>query len=145
MKYSANTTHLGFNKAPSTTMHIDFNSCFATVEQQANPLLRGTPIAVAAYTTPSGCIIAPSVEAKKLGIRVGMRVKDGKLLCPDLVVLSPDPWKYRSVHLKLRKLILEYTNDFSAKSIDEFVLNLDGYPKLAASSMQQVALEIKQR
>ena len=126
-------------------MHIDMNSCFATVEQQANPHLRGKPVAVAAYTTPSGCIIAPSVEAKKLGIKVGMRVKDGKFICPSLIVLEPDPWKYRSAHLALRKIISDYTNKFFPKSIDEFVLDIGGYPCLVASSMQQVAREIKRR
>jgi hypothetical protein len=53
---------LGFNQKPSTLMHIDLNSCFATIEQQANPMLRGRPLAVAAYTTPSGCILAASTE-----------------------------------------------------------------------------------
>ena len=48
-----------FNRKPSSVMHIDLNACFASVEQQANPRLRGQPIAVAAYTTPSGCIVAP--------------------------------------------------------------------------------------
>ena len=66
---------LPFNVKPSTIMHIDLNSCFATIEQQANPHLRGKPVAVAAYDSPGGCILAPSVEAKRLGIKVGMRVK----------------------------------------------------------------------
>lgn len=68
----------GINRNPSSVMHIDLNSCFALIEQQANPLLRGKPIAVAAYTTPNGCILAPSVEAKALGIKCGMRVKEGR-------------------------------------------------------------------
>ncbi len=123
-------------------MHIDLNSCFATIEQQANPLLRHRPIAVAAYTTPSGCILAPSIEAKKLGVKVGMRVKEGKLLCPDLQILSPDPWKYRNVHLKLRDLISTYTNDFYPKSIDEFGVNLEGYPSLNLGIIN-VARQIK--
>ena len=94
-----------FNPAPALTMHIDMNSCFASVEQQANPLLRGKPMVVAAYTGPGGCIIAPSIEAKRLGIKVGMRVKDGKAIEPNLVVLSPDPWKYRFVHLGIKRII----------------------------------------
>src|SRR3990170_4541918 len=106
MDYQIN---LPFNPKPSTLMHIDLNSCFATIEQQANPKLRGKPIAVAAYTTPSGCILAPSIEAKQRGVKTGMRVKDGKMLCPELIVLSPDPWKYRNVHMKLRKLLSAYT------------------------------------
>jgi DNA polymerase-4 len=134
-----------FNSAPGTVMHIDLNSCFATIEQQANPHLRGKPVAVAAFTTPKGCILAASVEAKRFGIKTGMRVMDGRAIYPKLIVLPPDPWKYRNVHLKLRSLISEYTNDFSPKSIDEFVLNMKGYPRLATGNMQGIAREIKQR
>lgn len=136
--------NLGFNQNIPTVMHIDLNSCFASIEQQANPLLRGKPIAVAAYTTDSGCILAPSVEAKLLGVKTGMRVKEGRLLCPSLVVLAPDPDKYRQIHLKLKKLLSNYTDDLVPKSIDEFVLNLEGYPAFKLG-MEEVAREIKKR
>lgn len=136
---------LNFNSSSSYMMHIDLNSCFATIEQQANPLLRGKPIAIAAYNSPKGCILAPSIEAKTYGIKTGMRVVDGKALYSKLVVLTPDPWKYRFIHLKLRNLIGRYTNNFEPKSIDEFILNLKDYPCLVTSSMQQVAREIKKR
>jgi DNA polymerase-4 len=136
---------LDFNSSPSTVMHMDLNSCFATIEQQANPFLRGKPLVVAAYTTNKGCILAASLEAKKLGVKTGMRVMDGKALCPRLLVLPSDPWKYRNVHLKLRKLISDYTNDFTPKSIDEFVLNMDGYLSLRKKDMQAVGKEIKER
>lgn len=137
---------INFNPSPSFIMHIDLNSCFATIEQQANPLLRGRPIAVAAFTSPGGCILAASVEAKKLGIKTGMRVRDGKQIFPKLVVLSPDPWKYRNIHLKLRNLISDYTNDFVPKSIDEFVLNLKDYMHTYKTvSCMYIAREIKRR
>jgi DNA polymerase-4 len=136
---------LDFNTQESTLMHMDLNSCFATIEQQANPFLRGKPLAVAAYTTPKGCILAASVEAKKLGIKTGMRVMDGKAIYPGLIVLSADPWKYRNVHLKLRKLIMDYTDKFSPKSIDEFVLDLNGYLNIHKKDMVQIAAEIKSR
>jgi len=147
---------LMFNPKPSTILHLDLNSCFATIEQQANPFLRGKPIAVAAYASPNGCILAPSVEAKRYGIKTGMRVKDGKMLYPALIVLPPDPWKYRNIHLSLRKLLARYTNDFAPKSIDEFVLNLEGYPARNAShsdaggpaysqGMHNIGMEIKKR
>ncbi|MDO8551828.1 MAG: DNA polymerase IV [bacterium] len=141
---TTSNTCLPFNSKPSTLMHLDLNSCFATIEQQANPKLRGKPIAVAAYTTGSGCILAPSIEAKKLGIKTGFRVKDGKILCPNLIVLPPDPDKYRHVHLKLKKILSDYTNDLTPKSIDEFVLNLEGYPAFK-KGMHVVTGEIKQR
>jgi len=134
-----------FNPNPPYILHIDLNSCFATIEQQANPHLRGKPVVVAAYDSPGGCIIAPSVEAKRLGVRVGMRVREGKILCPDLCVLAPDPWKYRDVHLKLRKIVSSYTSDFTPKSIDEFTLNLEGFPALRGKSVSGVACDIKRR
>lgn len=133
-----------FNPASPSVMHIDLNSCFATIEQQANPGLRGRPIAVAAYSSPAGCILAPSIEAKMLGIKTGMRVGDARPLCPNLIVLTPDPNKYRFVHLALRKIISRYTADYSPKSIDEFVLNLAGYPAYRLG-MGNVAREIKTR
>ena len=136
---------LFFNPNKSYVMHIDVNSCFATVEQQANPFLRNKPIVVAAYNSPGGCVLAASVDAKKLGIKTGMRVKEAKLLCPTVLVLTPDPDKYRFVHLGIRKIIADYTNDFQPKSIDEFVLNLEGLPCLANSTMKEVGQEIKNR
>ncbi len=137
-------TNLPFNNKDSTLMHIDLNSCFATIEQQANPLLRGRPIAVAAYDSPRGCILAPSIEAKKLGIKTGMQVQEGKLLCPFLQILEPDPWKYRNIHIKLRNLISQYTTNFSPKSIDEFVLNFETFPSFNLG-MKNVAKDIKDK
>lgn len=139
-----NPINLTFNPKSPTKLHIDLNSCFATVEQQANPKLRGKPIAVAAYTTPSGCIVAPSVEAKRLGIKVGMRVKDGKMIYPDLIILPPDPDKYRNIHRLLKQLFLRYTDRVSPKSIDEFILDLEDCPAFERGIMK-VGKEIKER
>jgi DNA polymerase-4 len=136
---------LDFNTTTPTKMHVDLNSCFASVEQQANPYLRGRPVVVAAYTTPSGCIIAPSVEAKELGIRVGMRVRDGRAIFPKLVVLPPDPNKYRVVHLQLKSLLEGYTDKVVPKSIDEFVLDFKGTPVLERLTVEGVGEEIKKR
>lgn len=135
---------LPFNTKLPTIMHIDLNSCFATIEQQANPFWRDKPLAVAAYNSPAGCIVAPSVEAKRFGIKTGMRVKDGKMLCPELIVVTPDPWKYRSIHLQFRKIIESYTDHYAPKSIDEFVLDLEGAPAYK-KGMVTVAQEIKDR
>ncbi len=133
-----------FNTAPSNCLHLDLNSCFASIEQQANPFLRGKPLVVAAFNSHKGCILASSIEAKRLGIKTGMWVGEAQKIYPKLKVLTPDPWKYRNVHLKLRKLVSEYTNDFSPKSIDEFILNLKDY-SLIKSSPAEVAKELKGR
>jgi len=135
---------LEFSGKPPRFMHIDLNSCFATVEQQANPLLRNRPVAVAAYNSPKGIIIAPSVEAKRFGIRVGFRVMEAKKVCPDIKILEPDTEKYRFVHHSLKSLLLEYTNALEPKSVDEFVLDFAGAPKYR-EGLLRAGVEIKTR
>lgn len=136
---------LVFNEKSSTCLHLDLNSCFATIEQQANPFLRGKPLVVAAFNSYKGCVLASSIEAKRLGIKTGMWVGEAQKIYPRLKVLTPDPWKYRNVHLKLKKLVSEYTDDFSPKSIDEFVLNLEEHLTCKDRLCKVVAQEIKER
>ena len=120
----------GFNRAPPTFMHIDLNSCFATVEQQAQIHLRGKPVAVAAYVSDGGCILAASVEAKRKGVKTGLRVREGKALCPELIVLPPDPDKYRYINKKLLSLFSRYSSDVEVRSIDEMIINFQHAPVL---------------
>lgn len=146
-----------FNPALPTVMCVDVNSCFATVEQQANPLLRGKPVAVAAYTTPQGCILAASIEAKGFGVKTGMRVQEGKHWCPSLIVLPSDPPKYRFVNRQLLRLLERYTADVEVKSIDEMIVSFAGSPILmnrmnlssgylkTVEAMKTVAQDIKER
>ncbi len=140
----ASPIELDFNKTSSGVMYVDINSCFAIVEQQANPLLRYKPLAVVAYNTPRGCILAASVEAKKLGVKTGMRVKEARVFCPSLLTILTDPNKYRAIHLSLQQLLSQYTPKLSARSIDEFALNLVNTPS-QKRNLFLVAEEIKQR
>lgn len=132
------------NKAEPTIMHIDLNSCFATVEQQAHPALRGKPIVIAAYQTNNGCILAPSIEAKKFGIKTGMRVKEGKELFPNLIVRSADTVLIRDVHQKFKKICSDYSPNVIPKSIDEVVINFSGTPALK-KGLISIGQEIKNR
>lgn len=132
-----------FNTNPSTILYLDINSCFATIEQQTNPMLRHKPLVVAAYNTPGGCIVAPSIEAKKLGIKVGMRVREAQKIYSPIIVLTSDHHKYHQFHLLFKKLLSEYTPDLSPRSIDEFALDFSKHYQLP--NLWEVAREIKQR
>lgn len=132
------------NRNTPTIMHIDLNSCFATVEQQANPLIRNKPVVVAAYSSPGGCVVSPSVEAKQWGIRVGHTVRDAKLICPSVIVLTPDPPKYRDVHLKFKHLFSDYSPIVIPKSIDEAIIDFSGTAALKRG-LVEIGFEIKAR
>ncbi len=70
------TYHLP-SKALPLIMHIDLNSCFATIEAQANRLLRGRPVGVAAYDTPRGFVLAANYAAKAKGVPVECVISKG--------------------------------------------------------------------
>ncbi|KKW02381.1 MAG: polymerase IV protein [Parcubacteria group bacterium GW2011_GWA2_48_9] len=91
-------------------MHLDMNSYFASVEQQANPTLRGKPLGVVATMTPHGCILASSKEAKAVGIKTGCRADEAKFLYPDIILVEVDPSKYRSTTEKIFSIIRQYSD-----------------------------------
>ena len=145
MKKLHSTHNLGINGNEPLMMHIDMNSSFATIEQQANPLLRGRPIAVSPYTSPGGIVIAPSIEAKQHGIKLGCTNQEAKLICPDIVILPPDPAKYRDAHIRFKRIFTSYTDKVVPKSIDEAVIDFRGSQIIKRRTMEEIALEIKQR
>jgi len=128
-------------------LHLDMNSYFATVEQQANPFIRGKPVGVCAYLAPNGCIIASSIEAKKYGIKTGCLVKQAKELYPKIILLENDPNKYRTVTKKFFKIMTSYSESFEPYSIDEAFLDLTGivHNYLGANNLaKEIRLRIKQ-
>lgn len=108
-------------------VHLDMNSFFATVEQQANRSLRGKPLGVCAYLGKHGCIIAPSREAKRLGVKVGMSVAEAKQRIPSMLFVQADPPKYRSVIGRVFSLLHELTDAVEHYSIDEAFMDCTGW------------------
>jgi len=130
-----------FNTSLPGFMHVDLNSCFASIEQQANPSLRGKPVVVGAYVTDKGCILAASREAKKLGIKTGMRVFEAKRIYPRVIVLPSDPAKYRFVSKQLYEVFCQHTDNVEMKSIDEGILQFN--PNQVKETLWKIAEKIK--
>lgn len=135
-----------YNADRPLVMHIDLNSCFATVEQQARVKLRGKPVAIMNRRTENTMIVTCSYEAKAKGVKLGMSFKQAKRLCPDLIGLESDPPKYRYVYHKLMDIMRDYSPHFTMKSIDEGVIDFSLSPALIRDrDMVEVGREIKQR
>jgi len=134
-----------YNPERPLIMHIDLNSCFATVEQQARPMLRHRPVAIANRRTENTSIVAASYEAKALGITLGMKVYEAKKLAPDLVVLESDPPKYRYVYHKLMDIMKRYSAHITMKSIDEGIIDFhQTTADVTARDLVDIGYEIKQ-
>ena len=135
-----------YNQTRPLIMHIDLNSCFATVEQQSRPILRGRPVAIVNRRTDNTSLVTASYEAKALGVKVGMKLRDAKLLAPGLVALESDPAKYRFVYHKLLGIMSDYSSYVTMKSIDEGIIDFNESTAITRGrTMESIGHEIKQR
>lgn len=108
------------------SLFIDFNSYFASVEQQLNPALRGRPVGVVPVMADSSCCIAASYEAKAFGVRTGTRVADAKRLCPGIDLVLADHAKYVEVHQQAVAVVDRLAQVRQVVSIDEMECELTG-------------------
>jgi DNA polymerase-4 len=135
-----------YNPARPLVMHIDLNSCFATVEQQSRPLLRGRPVAVVNRRTEHTAIVTASYEAKQLGVTVGMKLKEAMRLAPGLVALESDPPKYRYVYHKMMDIMKSYSAHIVMKSIDEGIIDFkQATAEVQKQDLEAIGHEIKHR
>src|SRR6202161_1975006 len=105
-------------------LYVDFNSYFASVEQQLRAELRGKPIAVVAVETDSTSAIAASYEAKAFGIKTGTPVYEAKRLCPGLPCVLARHERYVEFHHCLIEEIERHIPVTAVCSIDEVACRL---------------------
>lgn len=134
-----------YNVEPPLIMHIDLNSCFASIEQQSRPRLRGRPVAIVNRATEHTALVTASYEAKALGVQPLMKLRDARRLAPDLVAIESDPAKYRYVYRKLLAIMQDYSAHVTMKSIDEGIIDFHQATATSRTDLEVVGYEIKQR
>ncbi len=128
---------------PLRWLYVDFNSYFASVEQQLNPALRGKPVMVVPVDTESTCAIAASYEAKALGIRTNTPVYEAKKLCPEVVCVVANHEHYVSFHARICAEIEKHIPIHSVCSIDEIACALKSNEN-SVEQVMQLSARIKQ-
>lgn len=126
-----------------TIMHIDMNSFFASVEQAANPHLKGKPIVVAGSQQRT-VILTASYEARAFGVKTGMMLHEAKRLCRDLILVPADNRKYTYTSSQIMKLMHDYTPLVEVFSIDEAWLDVTGSLALFGGA-EGIAFKLKSR
>lgn len=124
-------------------LHIDMNAFFASVEQAANPELRGQPVVVCG-TAPRTVVMASSYEAKAYGVKTGMTLYQAKKLCPQVILQRADARKYAEVAAQIFLLFRDYTPQVEVYSIDEAFLDVTGCMQLF-DSPENIAQDVKRR
>jgi DNA polymerase IV len=105
-------------------LYVDFNSYFASVEQQLNPRLRGKPVAVVPVMTDATSAIAASYEAKAFGIRTGTPIYEAKKMCPGLICVLGQHLHYVEFHDRILDEIDRHIPVTAVCSIDEMACAL---------------------
>jgi DNA polymerase-4 len=105
---------------------VDFNSYFASVEQQVEPRLRGKPLGVVPMLAETTVCIAASVEAKTFGVKTGTKVADARRLCPGIEFVIARHEIYIDYHHRAVAAVDSVVPVRAVLSIDEMDCELTG-------------------
>ena len=105
---------------------VDFNSYFASVEQQVEPRLRGKPLGVVPMLADTTVCIAASIEAKQFGVKTGTRVDEAKRLCPGIEFVVARHELYIDFHHRAVAVVDSFVPVRAVLSIDEMDCELTG-------------------
>ncbi len=126
---------------------IDMDAFFASIEQRDRPAWQGRPVAVTNGSIGT-CIITSSYEARRHGVRTGMRLREARRLCPDLIQCAARPEHYAAVSTGIMRALEEITPDVEVFSIDEAFLDVTrcqrlwGAPETIAQMVQRKVGEV---
>ena len=123
-------------------VHLDADAFFASVEQAADPRLRGKAIAVGGEKR--GIIASASYEARKWGVYTPMPTVRARKLCPKLIVLPGDFEKYERFSRWMFSYAQDFTPDVEIGSIDEGYFDLTGARKSPVEIADTIRHAIRQ-
>lgn len=122
---------------------VDMNAFFASIEQLDFLELRNKPVAVTNGEQGS-CIITCSYEARAYGIKTGMRLKEAKSLCPQLIQRPSRHKRYTDVSRTIMQGLRGITPDVEVYSVDEAFLDVTHCQTLYGDPIK-IAQLVKQR
>ena len=127
---------------PRAIVHLDADAFFASVEQAANPRLRGKAVAVGGEKR--GIIASASYEARKFGVYTPMPTVRARRLCPQLIVVPGDFEKYERFSRWMFSYAQDFTPDVEIGSIDEGYFDLTGARKSPVEIADTIRHAIRQ-
>lgn len=98
------------------------NSFFASVEQAANPSLRGKPIVVCGEGRT--VVTTASYEARAYGVKTGMNLYEARRACPQVICVRGTMEKYTDASARMHGILLEFTDLVEVYSIDECFMDV---------------------
>ncbi|MFP4609593.1 MAG: DNA polymerase IV [Thiohalophilus sp.] len=137
-----------FKAWPHAILLVDMNAFFASVEQRDHPELRDRPVAIT-NGRQGTCIITCSYEARRHAVHTGMRLKEARQLCPNLIQIPARPQRYAAVSSAIMEALqATISPDMEIFSVDEAFLDITrcqtllGHPADIAQRAKQIVFEV---
>ena len=126
-------------------LHIDMNSCYASIECLYRPELKDKPVAVAGDPeNRHGIILAKNTYAKKFGVTTGEAIWQARGKCPGLILVPPHYDRYLRFSRIARSLYYEYANQVEPYGLDECWVRVTNSPACGGDALT-IAKEIRKR
>ena len=125
-----------------SVLFVDPPAFCTTIEGLVAPALRTRPLAVAPPGADRATILALSAEARRAGLVRGMPVRRAQRLCPDLVILPPNPKLYARVSRALHGILRVFAPTIEPRGYGHAFLDLTGTSRLFGPP-QDVAARIR--
>ncbi|HEX9165452.1 MAG TPA: hypothetical protein VF862_06050 [Gemmatimonadales bacterium] len=120
-------------------LYVDPPAFCATVERLVAPVLRHRPLAVAPPGAERATVLATSPEAEAAGITRGMTVRLAKKVCPDLVIVPPNPKLYARASRALHELLARWAPVIEPRWYGHAFLDLTGTERLFGPAVDVAA------
>lgn len=128
---------------PRAIILVDMNAFFASIEQMDFPELRGQPVVITNGRQGS-CIITSSYEARRFGVKTGMRLYEARELCPEIIQCAARPKRYAELSTTIMEALNDITPDLEVFSVDEAFLDVSRCQRLLGSPID-IARRTKER
>jgi DNA polymerase-4 len=121
---------------PRAILHLDGDAFFASLEQRDDPKLRGKPVAVG-----TGVVASCSYEARRDGVRTGMRLTEARWRCRDLIVVPGEYPRYEQAARRMQAICQERTPLVEVAALDDLYLDLSPFHECVG--LEQVARDLR--
>ena len=125
-----------------SVLFVDPPAFCTTLEGLVAPALRTRPLAIAPPAADRATILALSGEARLAGLVPGMAIRQAQRLCPDLVVLPPNPKLYARASRALHEILRVFAPTIEPRGYGHAFLDLTGTNRLFGPP-QDVAARIR--
>jgi DNA polymerase-4 len=125
-----------------SVLFVDPPAFCTTLEGLVSPGLSSRPLAVAPPAADRATLLALSEEARQAGLVRGMPVRKAQRLCPDLIVLPPNPQLYARASRALHEILRVFAPTIEPRGYGHAFLDLTGTGRLFGPP-QDVAARIR--